>query len=140
MVCEVNPTLIKRLQKDFKQTKLIVNHYSVITEFESMKSEVNTMVFNDKVQTSIDVLKEVCNSETKQHCRHLLKELDNSFKDISETAKQFEQRLFAFKDYWLPYKFTGTYTAGLHSYTKLAVIKEIFDNAAGKAPITLNTC
>lgn len=76
-------------------------------------------------------MKQVCNSETKSQCRSLLGELNKSFSQFDQSASKFEKEIFKYKDMWLPYKFSSTYTAGLHSYAKLATIKKIFDSELG---------
>ena len=135
IVCELNPVLIKRVEKQLKTCKVIGSHYSVINDFKNMITK-DTMTVNEKGEHCLAILKEVCNSENKGQCRALLEELNKSFTEFESFAKEFEDEVFSYKDYWLPYKFNSVYTAGLHSYTKMATIKEIFENPVGKAPIT----
>ena len=92
--------------------------------------EEERIITEDK-DSCLSILKEVINSEIKSQCRDLLSELNKSFSDSEKYPKEFENKIFAYKDLWLPYKIATIYTAGLHSYTKLATIKEIFENEVG---------
>ena len=105
IVTEINHTLISRIEKTYKTSKIIVSHFSVISEFEKMQKEVDSIVVSDKKDACIAILKEVCNSENKTQCRALLAELSKSFSDFENYPAQFEDRIFKYKDYWLPYKF-----------------------------------
>ena len=56
-----------------------------------------------------------------------MEELIKQFSYYDSIHKKFEKKIFVHKDLWLPYKFQTIYNAGLHSYTKMATIKDIFE-------------
>ena len=137
VICELNKTLIARIEKELPKVTILVSHFSVIQEFQTMLED--QIILSEDKQGCLEILKEVCNTENKSQCRELLGELNKSFSDSEKHPKYFEEKIFAFKHLWLPYKNSQIYTAGLENYTKLATIKEIFDCEVGQAPIIVGS-
>lgn len=132
IVTEINSKLIASIQKLFKNAKILISHYSVIQEFKKIQSKTDVITIDDGADTCLQILQEICGSETKAQCRILLSELNKNFAYYDNYHQEFEDRIFIYKDHWLPYKFQNDFTAGMHSYTKLATIKEIFENSSEK--------
>ena len=55
--------------------------------------------------------------------------MNDSIREQPELFEEFESKIFKHKDKWLPYKFGNLYNAGMHSYTKLATIKDQFKSS-----------